>query len=113
MIKNAGFSEVQEYVNLTGHLITWGYPLIGEAQFQKLPTYLQEIFLQAAKEMQNYEHQLFLANETRVQEELQKEGMTFVTVNKAAFIEQSEEAIYESLSPKMKKIYKTIKTLTK
>tara|TARA_A100000164_G_scaffold352203_1_gene357643 strand:+ start:3158 stop:4144 length:987 start_codon:yes stop_codon:yes gene_type:complete len=113
MIKNAGFSEVQEYVNLTGHLITWGYPLIGEAQFQKLPTYLQEIFLQAAKEMQNYEHQLFLANETRVQEELQKEGMTFVTVNKAAFIEQSEEAIYESLSPKMKRIYKSIKTLTK
>ena len=113
MIKNAGFSEVQEYVNLTGHLITWGYPLVGEAQFQKLPTYLQEIFLQAAKEMQNYELKLFLANETRVQEELQKEGMTFVTVNKAAFIEQSEEAIYESLSPKMKKIYKSIKTLTK
>ena len=24
MIKNAGFSEVQKYLNLTGHLITWG-----------------------------------------------------------------------------------------
>ena len=63
--------------------------------------------------MQDYEHQLFLANETQVQEELQKEGMTFVTVDQAAFIEQSEEAIYESLSPEMKRTYESIKTLTK
>mgnify|MGYP003322923100 CR=1 FL=1 len=48
-----------------------------------------------------------------VQEELQKEGMTFVTVDQAAFIEQSEEAIYESLSPEMKRTYESIKTLTK
>ncbi len=113
MIKNAGFSEVQKYVNLTGHVVSWGYPVVGEAQFQKLPTHLREIFLQAAKEMQDYEHQLFLANETQVQEELQKEGMTFVTVDQAAFIEQSEEAIYESLSPEMKRTYESIKTLTK
>ena len=49
----------------------------------------------------------------QIKEELQKEGMTFVTVDQAAFIEQSEEAIYESLSPEMKRTYESIKTLTK
>ena len=67
MIKNAGFSEVQKYLNLTGHLITWGYPIVGEKQFQKLPDDLKAIFLQAAKEMQIYEHKLFLNNESKVQ----------------------------------------------
>lgn len=112
MIKNAGFSEVQKYVNLTGHVVSWGYALVGEAQFQKMPKPLQKIFLEAAKEMQDYEHQLFLANEAKVQEELQKEGMTFVKVDQQAFIEKSEKAIYESLSPKMKKVYQSIKALT-
>lgn len=113
MIKNAGFSEVQKYVNLTAHLMSWGYPIVGEAKFQKMPPHLQEIFLQAAKEMQAYEHHLFLANEAKVQEDLQKEGMTFVNVDQQAFIEKSEKAIYESLSPEMKKVYQSIKTLTK
>jgi len=112
MIKNAGFSEVQKYVNLTGHVVSWGYPLVGEAQFQKLPPALQKVFLTAAKEMQDYEHQLFLANETKVQEDLQNEGMTFVTVDQQAFIEKSEKAIFESLSPEMKTVYQSIKALT-
>jgi len=112
MIKNAGFSEVQQYVNLTGHVVSWGYPLVGEAQFQRLPPPLQEVFLEAAKEMQAYEHELFVANETQVQEDLQNEGMTFIEVDQKAFIERSEKAIYESLSPNMKNVYQSIKALT-
>ena len=113
MIKNAGFSEVQKYLNLTGHLITWGYPIVGEKQFQKLPDDLKAIFLQAAKEMQIYEHKLFLNNESKVQKQLQEEGMIFVEVDKNVFMENGEKAIYESLSPQMQEIYKTIKKITK
>jgi len=113
MIKNAGFSEVQKYLNLTGHLITWGYPLVGEKQFQRLPEDLKVIFLQAAKEMQIYEHRLFLQNEARVQEQLKKDGMTFVEVDKNAFMKKGEQAVFESLSPEMKAVYKTIKEITK
>jgi len=113
MIKNAGFSEVQKYLNLTGHLITWGYPLVGEKQFQKLPDDLKAIFLQAAKEMQIFEHKLFLSNESKVQKQLQDEGMIFVEVDKNVFMENGEKAIYESLSPQMQEIYKTIKKITK
>lgn len=112
MIKNAGFSEVQKYLNLTGHLITWGYPLVGEKQFQSLPKDLKAIFLQAAREMQVYEHRLFLDNESKVQKELKDEGMIFVEVDKIAFMENGQEAVYESLSPQMQEVYKSIKKIT-
>jgi len=112
MIKNAGFSEVQKYLNLTGHLITWGYPLVGEKQFQSLPEDLKTIFLQAAKEMQAYEHRLFLSNESKVQKQLQDQGMIFVEVDKIAFMENGEKAVYESLSPEMQEVYKSIKKIT-
>jgi len=111
MIKNAGFSEVQKYLNLTGHVISWGYPLVGEKQFQKLPDDLKEIFLQAAKEMQTYEHRLFLENESKVQEELKAAGMIFVKVDKNAFIKNGEKAVYESLSPEMREVYDEIKKI--
>ena len=112
MIKNAGFSEVQKYLNLTGHLITWGYPLVGEKQFQNLPKDLKTIFLQAAKEMQVYEHRLFLENELKVQKQLKDKGMIFVEVDKISFMENGEQAVYESLSPEMQEIYKSIKKIT-
>ena len=112
MIKNAGFSEVQKYLNLTGHVVSWGYPIVGEKQFQKLPDDLKTIFLQSAKEMQIYEHQLFLNNESKVQKQLQDEGMVFVEVDKSSFMKKGEKAVYQSLSPDMQKIYDIIKKIT-
>ncbi|MBM1105478.1 TRAP transporter substrate-binding protein [Aurantibacter crassamenti] len=109
MINNAGFAEVQKYVNLTGHVLSWVYPVIGEKQFQKLPEDLQAIVLQAGKDMQKYEHNLFLENEKNVQEELKAKGMEFIEVDKDAFQEKCEKAIYDSLSPEMQKLYHQLK----
>ncbi|MCL4113189.1 UNVERIFIED_CONTAM: hypothetical protein GTU68_021586 [Idotea baltica] len=109
MINNAGFAEVQKYLNLTGHVLSWVYPVVGEKQFQKLPQDLQEIFLQAGKDMQAYEHKLFLENEKSVQEELKAKGMEFIEVDKDAFQQKSEKAIYDSLSPEMQEIYNQLK----
>jgi len=55
---------------------------------------------------------LFLNNESKVQKQLQDEGMIFVEVDKNAFMENGEKAVYESLSPEMQEIYKTIKKIT-
>jgi tripartite ATP-independent transporter DctP family solute receptor len=107
LILNAGFAEVQQYVNLTEHVMSWSYPVVGERQFQALPEDLREIFLDAAKNMQAYEHQLFTDNETKVKAELQEKGMTFVEVDKAAFQQRCESAIYESLSPEMQVVYQS------
>jgi len=109
MIKNMGFAEVQDYLNLTSHVVSWVYPVIGEKQFQKLPPDLKEIFLEAAKDMIHYEHLLFIENEKKVQEELKAKGMEFITVDKEAFVLKSEKGIYNSLSPEMQEVYHEIR----
>jgi len=105
MIKSAGYAEVQQYINLTAHVVSWVYPVIGEKQFQGLPDDLKEIFLEAAKDMQHFEHQLFLKNQRSVRQELESKGMKFIEVDKDAFSAKCSQAIYESLSPEMQKVY--------
>ncbi|MEO1011678.1 MAG: TRAP transporter substrate-binding protein [Bacteroidota bacterium] len=108
MIKAAGFSEVQEYINLTSHVISWTYPVIGEKQFQAFPDDLKAIFLEAAKDMQDYERQLFLENEKKVQDQLKDQGMQFVNVDTQSFAEKCRPALFKSLSPEMQKVYTDI-----
>jgi len=62
--------------------------------------------------MQTYEHRLFLENESKVQEELKAAGMEFVRVDKNAFVENGEKAVYESLSKEMQEVYDEIKKIT-
>ena len=105
LILNAGFPEVQDYVNLTEHVMSWSYPVVGEKQFQRLPADLQEIFLQAALDMQAYERRLFLESQEEVKEALKARGMQFIEVDKEAFAESCRNAIYKSLSPDMQILY--------
>ena len=105
LIRSAGFAEVQQYINLTGHVMSWVYPVVGEKQFQALPDDLKEIFLQAASEMQIYEHNLFLSNENAIRDELKQKGMELIEVDKEAFANKCREAIYQSLSPEMQIVY--------
>ena len=113
MINSAGFAEVQDYVNLTSHVVSWAYPVIGEERFQSLPDDLKGIFVQAAKDMQKYERGLFLKNERIVQDELKSKGMTFVEVDKDAFAEKCKESIYNGFSPEMQKVYAQIMDIKK
>ncbi|MEM6628166.1 MAG: TRAP transporter substrate-binding protein [Bacteroidota bacterium] len=105
LIRSAGFAEVQKYVNLTGHVVSWIYPVVGEKQFQRLPPDLQAIFLEAAKDMVRYEHSLFIASEKAVQQDLAGKGMEFIAVDKEAFALKCRAAIYESLSLEMQAVY--------
>lgn len=113
MIRSAGFAEVQQYINLTEHVVSWIFPVIGEKQFQALPPDLQEIFLQAALDMQHHEHSLFLASERAIQQELKDLGMEFVEVDKAAFADRCREAIYESLTPQNQIYYQELLEILK
>lgn len=106
LILSAGFAEVQQYVNLTEHVMSWSYVVIGETAFQRLSEEQKDIFLQAAKDMKDYEHQLFMESEKKVQAALMERGMEFVEVDKAAFSERCEEAIFNSLSPEMREVYR-------
>ncbi|MEP2239425.1 MAG: TRAP transporter substrate-binding protein [Maribacter sp.] len=109
LIKVSGFYEVQKYVNLTNHVVSWTYPVIGEESFENLPKDLQTIFLETSKEMIDYHQKLFLENEKKIRTELEAKGMIFIEVDNAAFIEKCGTAIYETLSPEMQTVYDTVK----
>jgi len=108
MISSTNLFEVQDFVNLTAHVLSWAYVVIGDEQFQKMPQDLQEIFLEAAKDMQHHEHRLFLQNESSLREILESKGMTFVEVDTKAFRDIGAPAVYQSLSEEMKNLYNKI-----
>lgn len=108
MISSTNLYEVQDYVNLTAHVLSWAYVVIGDKQFLKMPKDLQGIFLEAAKDMQQYEHQLFLENEASLRDDLESKGMEFIDVNNLSFREIGAEAVYQSLSEDMKDLYNKI-----
>jgi len=105
LIKSGGFYEVQKYVNLTEHLWTWIYVVLGEKQFQSLPPDLQQINLEEGQEMQRFHHQLFLEDEKNLVRDLQEKGMIFVEVDKKAFQEKGKQAMRESFPPEQKELF--------
>ncbi|MDZ7604105.1 MAG: TRAP transporter substrate-binding protein [Cyclobacteriaceae bacterium] len=111
MIASSNFQEVQKYVNLTGHVISWVYVVIGEKQLQRLPEKYRAIFLQAASDMQVYEHKLFLEKEAGFQKQLEGKGMTFVEVDQKAFRERAAGPIFNGLDEQGKKIYEQIESI--
>lgn len=109
LIKSAGFYEVQKYCNLTEHVRSWIYVVIGEKKFQSMPEELQKAVLEAGKEMQAYERELFLADEEALAKWLQEEGgMTFVKSDKAAFQAIAKEAVIKALDEEQNKVYEQI-----
>ena len=109
LTKMAGFYEVQAYVDLTSHVFGWTHPVIGEKQFQAMPPDLQEIFLACARDMQNYERELFNANADETRRFLEEAGMTFVEVDRPAFAAKCGDAVYNTLSPDLQALYRRLK----
>ena len=108
MISSTNLFEVQDYVNLTAHVLSWAYVVIGDRQFQAMPPDLQEIFMEAVHDMQDYEHQLFLENQSRLRDHLESKGMDFIEADVSSFRQMGSQAVYQSLSDEMKEIYNRI-----
>lgn len=105
LIKSASLFEVQDYVNLTEHVRSWIYLVIGTRKFDKLKPEYQQAILDAAKEAQTYEHELFRQDEQQLIEDLKAKGMEFVEVDQQAFAEGARQAVEESLKPELKPLY--------
>jgi len=107
MIHTASLFEVQKYINKTDHVRTWIYVVIGEKRFKSLPPDIQQIILDAGKEMQEYEHKLFLQDEDRLYKDLQAKGMQVVEVDKAAFAAKVKDVVPTKF-PAYKDLYQRI-----
>ena len=111
MIKSGSLYEVQKYVNETEHLRAWVYIAMGEKKYQSLPDDLKEVVNEAAKEAQEYEHELFLEDEKKLKGELEEKGMEFVEVDQSLFSEKAIPGVEAILTDKQKALYDKIKAV--
>ena len=111
MIKSGSLYEVQKYVNETEHLRAWVYIAMGEKKYQSLPDDLKEVVNEAAKEAQEYEHELFLEDEKKLKSELEEKGMEFVEVDQNLFSEKAIPGVEAILTEKQRALYDKIKAV--
>ncbi|WP_280540689.1 TRAP transporter substrate-binding protein [Chromohalobacter sp. 11-W] len=111
LIESASFNEVQDYVNVTDHVRSWIYVVIGKKKLESMPEDLQEVVLDAAQQMQSYEAKLFTEDQKRLRDALEEAGMEFVEVDQKAFAEAAEPAVKASLDDEQQKLYEAIQDL--
>lgn len=74
-----------------------------------MPPDLQQVVLESAKVMQDYQHTLFLKQEEKDYKFLQEKGMEFIEVDKAAFEKLATQAVLENFSESQKDLFQRIK----
>jgi TRAP-type transport system periplasmic protein len=111
LIYSAGLYEVQKYLNLTRHVTSWIYVVIGEKQFQALPEDLQKKVFEAGKLMQQYHEREFVKQEEFLRHQLEERGMLFVETDVEAFRKKAEAAVLDALPETYRPLYKKITEL--
>ena len=111
MIQNQSFYEVQKYLIKTAHLRAWVYIAMGKAQFEALPEDLQQVVIDGGKHCQEVEHELFLENEEKFEQQLQEEGMEFIDVDQSEFAEAMIAGVLPTLTDSQKQLYEEIEAV--
>ncbi|WBU56531.1 TRAP transporter substrate-binding protein [Paracoccus sediminicola] len=104
LIESANFNEVQQFVNRTEHVRSWIYLTISEMSWNKLSEEDQQAVLEAAQNAQDYERELFLADEERLEQVLKDKGMTFVDSDAEAFATAAQDAVLANVSEDIKPV---------
>lgn len=108
LIYSAGLYEVQKYLNLTRHVTSWTYVVIGEKQYRKLPADLQEMVLMAGQMMQHYHRKEFARQEIFLRHQLEETGMIFNEPDLNAFRKKAESAVLDALPDEYRELYMKI-----
>lgn len=111
LIESASFNEVQQYVDMTDHVRSWIYVVIGKQKLESMPDDLQTVVRDAASEMQSYEETLFVEDQQRLEQALKDKGMEFVEVDQEAFAKKAEPAVLDSLDDDQRELYEAIQGL--
>ena len=96
---------------MTGHVRSWIYVVIGRNQLENMPEELQQVVRDAAQTMQEYQADLFVEDQKRLEQALQERGMEFVEVDVAAFAEKARPAVLEALTDEQRELFDAIQDL--
>ncbi|MRG84961.1 TRAP transporter substrate-binding protein [Salinibacillus xinjiangensis] len=108
LIQSASFFEVQDYVNVTEHVYSWIYVVVGNEQFNSLSEDMQTAVQEAAAEAQAYGLELYETETAEIEQDLKDKGMEFVEVDQEAFAEAMKPAVEESLTEVQLELYNKI-----
>ncbi|GAA0486296.1 TRAP transporter substrate-binding protein [Salinibacillus aidingensis] len=108
LIQSASFNEVQDYVNVTEHVYSWIYVVVGNEQFNALSEDMQAAVQEAAAEAQAYGLELYETETAEIEQELKDAGMEFVEVDQEAFAEAMKPAVEDSLTEKQLELFNKI-----
>ena len=102
LIRSANFYEVQDYVNLTEHVRSWLYIIISEMTWNRLSEDDRDAVMEAMRRAQDHERELFLRTKEELRTTLESEGMEFVEVDKAAFLDIARDAVLSGLAEELR-----------
>jgi TRAP-type C4-dicarboxylate transport system substrate-binding protein len=88
--------EVTKYMDKTEHFQLINGLIVGEKWFKTLPADLQEILISETQAAGEKNARIVEANATELEEVMVKQGITVVSVDKAAFV-KAADAAYEKL----------------
>lgn len=106
LIYSNGFYEVQDYLNVTEHVRSWIYVVVGNEQLESLPEDQRLAVEEAALEAQDYARDLQEAEQEALSDLLKERGMTFnEDVDQQAFREAMLPALEENLGEEQYELY--------
>ncbi|MGM8850596.1 TRAP transporter substrate-binding protein [Salinicola halophyticus] len=105
LIESASLYEVQDYVNLTDHVRSWIYVVIGKNKLESMPDDLQKVITDAADNMHGNYQELFQKDQKRLRNSLEEHGMKFVEVDQDAFRDKAREAVEANLEGETLELY--------
>jgi tripartite ATP-independent transporter DctP family solute receptor len=111
MIKTMKFYETQKFLCKTEHLRSWVYIVMSKSKLDAMPEDLRTLVLEAGREMQRAEHEMFVKDEEDLESFLEGAGMTIVRdVDREAFAATTLSAIENALPPEARPLYDLIKS---
>ncbi|MDR1966154.1 MAG: TRAP transporter substrate-binding protein [Synergistaceae bacterium] len=111
MVKTMKFYETQKYLSKTEHLRSWVYIVISKSKLDAMPEDLRNLIIEAGKEMQRVEHEMFVKEEEDLESFLEGEGMTIVgDVDRKAFAAATLRDMEAALPPEVRPLYDLIRS---
>ncbi|MBZ4687574.1 MAG: TRAP-type transport system periplasmic protein [Clostridia bacterium] len=101
IIASSRLDEVQEYCTIINYMYQPATFVMSKKFFDGLPSDIQKIIMEAAREAQKYERQLIQEEDEKLAKELKERGMKINTIEDVSLFREKVKPVYEQFSEKI------------